>query len=109
MQRLETASTIDQAEDVRSCTPSAVRPAKSHCILWLTRFSDPDVSALGQHIEQSDYTYEGPDGAGTSASTPIFASVLTRINEERLRAGKKTVGFVNPVLVSNSNVAALFA
>jgi len=37
---------------------------------------------------------------GTSASCPVFAAVLTRINDERLKAGKSTVGFVNPILVS---------
>ena len=36
---------------------------------------------------------------GTSAAAPTFASILTRINEERLAANKTTVGFVNPLLV----------
>ena len=36
---------------------------------------------------------------GTSASAPTFSSILTRVNEERLQAGKSTVGFVNPLLV----------
>jgi tripeptidyl-peptidase-1 len=35
-------------------------------------------------------------GFGTSASAPVFASILNRINEERLKAGKSTIGFVNP-------------
>ncbi|KAF2733218.1 subtilisin-like protein [Polyplosphaeria fusca] len=35
---------------------------------------------------------------GTSASTPAFAAMITLINEERLAAGKGTVGFLNPVL-----------
>lgn len=38
---------------------------------------------------------------GTSASAPLFAAVLTRINEERLKAGKSPVGFVNPTLYNN--------
>ena len=38
---------------------------------------------------------------GTSASTPVFASILTRINEERIEAGKSPVGFVNPTLYAN--------
>ena len=37
---------------------------------------------------------------GTSAAAPTFSSILTRINEERLLAGKTTIGFVNPTLVS---------
>jgi len=41
---------------------------------------------------------------GTSASSPAFAAILTRINEERLRIGKKTVGFVNPTLYAHPEV-----
>ena len=35
---------------------------------------------------------------GTSASAPVFASMLARVNNARLLANKTTVGFVNPVL-----------
>jgi tripeptidyl-peptidase-1 len=35
---------------------------------------------------------------GTSASAPIFASIINLINEHRLAAGKGSVGFLNPVL-----------
>lgn len=38
---------------------------------------------------------------GTSASAPIFAAIITRINEERIAAGKSTVGFVNQTLYAN--------
>jgi tripeptidyl-peptidase-1 len=38
---------------------------------------------------------------GTSASAPVFASILNRINEERLAASKSPVGFVNPILYAN--------
>ena len=41
---------------------------------------------------------------GTSAATPAFAAILTRINEERLAIGKKTIGFVNPVLYAHPEV-----
>lgn len=34
---------------------------------------------------------------GTSASTPLFASVITRINGLRSQAGKKPSGFLNPL------------
>lgn len=60
----------------------------------------PDVSANGQNIaiyNAGQYTAED----GTSASTPIFASIINRINEERIAAGKKPVGFVNPALYTN--------
>ena len=57
----------------------------------------PDVSALGWDLA---IVYQGElsNGGGTSAAAPLFASILTLINEERLKAGKKTVGLVNPVL-----------
>jgi len=38
---------------------------------------------------------------GTSVAAPLFASILTRINEERLKSGRSTVGFVSPVLYAN--------
>lgn len=41
---------------------------------------------------------------GTSAATPVFAAILTRINDERLKAGKSTIGFVNPTLYKNPSV-----
>ena len=38
---------------------------------------------------------------GASASTPIFASLINRINELHLNDGKKPLGFLNPALYSN--------
>jgi tripeptidyl-peptidase I len=60
----------------------------------------PDVSANGDNIAVYNGGRAGLSG-GTSAATPIFASIVNRINEERLAAGKKSVGFVNPVLYAN--------
>ncbi|KAL2070575.1 hypothetical protein VTL71DRAFT_13601 [Oculimacula yallundae] len=63
----------------------------------------PDVSAVGDNIiifNKGAPTLIG----GTSASAPIFASILNRINEERIAAGKSTVGFVNPTLYAHPNV-----
>jgi tripeptidyl-peptidase-1 len=61
---------------------------------------DPDVAAIGQAIvnfgDKQPYLV-----GGTSASAPVFAAILTRINEERLGAGKPPVGFVNPTLYAN--------
>jgi tripeptidyl-peptidase-1 len=60
----------------------------------------PDVSALGLNIL---LYVEGQPAfvSGTSASAPIFSSIITLINEQRLAAGKTTVGFVNPTLYQN--------
>jgi tripeptidyl-peptidase-1 len=41
--------------------------------------------------------------SGTSAATPLWGAIITRINEERLAAGKSTVGFINPVLYKNAD------
>ena len=60
----------------------------------------PDVSAIGDNVvifNKGAPTLIG----GTSAAAPVFASILTRINEERIAAGKSTVGFVNPTLYAN--------
>lgn len=35
---------------------------------------------------------------GTSASTPVVASMFTMINDARISIGKKTVGFINPAV-----------
>ena len=35
---------------------------------------------------------------GTSASAPVVASMITLINDARITAGKKSVGFINPIV-----------
>ncbi|RFU25414.1 hypothetical protein B7463_g10924, partial [Scytalidium lignicola] len=42
--------------------------------------------------------------AGTSASSPVFGSVVTLLNEARLRVGKSPIGFINPVLYQHPEV-----
>jgi tripeptidyl-peptidase-1 len=59
----------------------------------------PDVAAVGENFRVVLRGYPNRMH-GTSASTPVWASILTLINEERLAAGKSTVGFVHQVLVS---------
>ncbi|KAK3678498.1 hypothetical protein LTR78_001795 [Recurvomyces mirabilis] len=60
----------------------------------------PDVSANGANFRAytngTDYHWYG-----TSLAAPLWASVLTLINEERTAVGKGPVGFVNPVLYEN--------
>ena len=59
----------------------------------------PDVSAIGDNVVIFNMGLPTLIG-GTSAAAPTFAAILNRINEERIAAGKKTIGFVNPTLVS---------
>ena len=60
----------------------------------------PDVSMAG-------YNYEVVIGgstfslSGTSASSPVFAGVVSLVNAARLEAGKSALGFVNPALYSS--------
>lgn len=61
----------------------------------------PDVSANGANF------VVGIDGSlsliyGTSASAPVFGSIITLINEQRANAGKSSVGFLNPTLYANT-------
>jgi len=57
----------------------------------------PDVSANGGNL--GAYLSGNLSRAlETSFSAPIWASILTLINEKRSQAGKGPVGFVNPVL-----------
>lgn len=42
--------------------------------------------------------------SGTSASNPVFASIITLINSERMPAGKGPLGFINPVLYGNPDI-----
>ncbi|TAQ88300.1 hypothetical protein B7494_g3398 [Chlorociboria aeruginascens] len=63
----------------------------------------PDVAANGDNIATWLQGFPSING-GTSASTPIFASLINRINEQRLNIGKNPVGFINPVLYKNPHV-----
>jgi tripeptidyl-peptidase I len=60
----------------------------------------PDVAAVGLNIINIAGGTQFLQG-GTSASAPIFASIMTLINEQRLAAGKKPAGFLNPTLYAN--------
>ncbi|KAI0131101.1 protease S8 tripeptidyl peptidase I [Daldinia grandis] len=63
----------------------------------------PDVSANGDHFVISSGG-ELLSIGGTSASAPLWGSIITLINEERLAAGKSPVGFVHQVLYSHPEV-----
>jgi tripeptidyl-peptidase-1 len=59
----------------------------------------PDVSAMGNSYVVAiggQFYLE----SGTSASTPVFAGMITMINDARLAAGKSVLGFLNQALYS---------
>ena len=63
----------------------------------------PDVSANANNFPY----YSGSklqQTLGTSGAAPIWASVLTLINDKRSQCGKGAVGFVNPVLYQHPEV-----
>jgi hypothetical protein len=41
---------------------------------------------------------------GTSASSPVFASMISFINDARLAQGKNSVGFINPTVNVHSRL-----
>jgi len=55
----------------------------------------PDVAAQGLGFRVVDKGVTKPVG-GTSASAPVFASVVALLNNARLAAGKPVLGFLNP-------------
>ncbi|KAI1106426.1 subtilisin-like protein [Jackrogersella minutella] len=63
----------------------------------------PDVAANGDHFVISSGGELLRIG-GTSASAPLWGSIITLINEERLAVGKGPVGFVHQVLYSHPEV-----
>ncbi|KAJ7726104.1 family S53 protease [Mycena metata] len=67
----------------------------------------PDVSALGLDFQIRDHRFGWQTDSGTSASTPVFASVISLINDRLIEAGKSPLGFLNPFLYSAAGRAAL--
>lgn len=55
-------------------------------------------------------SYFGGDlstNTGTSAAAPAFAAIISLLNDARLRAGRPSLGFLNPLLYSKKVSAAL--
>ncbi|KAH7175335.1 peptidase S8/S53 domain-containing protein [Dactylonectria macrodidyma] len=63
----------------------------------------PDVAVLGANVTMSDEDKITVSG-GTSAAAPLFAAMINRINDERLIAGKKPIGFLNQILYQHPEV-----
>ena len=61
----------------------------------------PDISALGENYQVIANGELQPHVGGTSASTPVFAAMVSLINEEREKQGKGSMGFLNPFIYAN--------
>jgi tripeptidyl-peptidase-1 len=57
----------------------------------------PDISAQGLYFQ---FYWNATNGviSGTSASTPLMASILALVNDALIASGKPTLGFLNPWL-----------
>lgn len=63
----------------------------------------PDVAAIGDRFVIRTEGIWATVG-GTSLAAPIWASLLTLVNEQRIAAGKGTIGFINPVLYAHPEI-----
>jgi tripeptidyl-peptidase-1 len=63
----------------------------------------PDVALLGANVTISD-KLEATVSGGTSAAAPLFAAMISRINDERLLRGKGPIGFLNQILYQHPEV-----
>jgi len=64
----------------------------------------PDITGIGENVIS---TYDGailPMGLGTSATAPMYASILAKLNGELIAEGRPPVGLVNPVLYAAKKV-----
>lgn len=59
----------------------------------------PDISAIASGF-QIRYGGRGSVAQGTSAATPVVVAMVALINDARLRAGKPSLGWLNPMLYS---------
>ncbi|KAH6608314.1 tripeptidyl peptidase a [Trichoderma cornu-damae] len=72
---------------------------------YLTKYvSDETKKYYGPYVDFSGRGFPdiaahsvSPDG-GTSAASPVVASIIALLNDARLRVGKPTLGFLNPLI-----------
>lgn len=62
----------------------------------------PDVAALSNHFWIVNNMVPVPGVAGTSASTPTVAGIISLVNDARLHSNKSALGFLNPFLYQNA-------
>ncbi|KAF8800106.1 subtilisin-like protein [Phlegmacium glaucopus] len=60
----------------------------------------PDLSANGANYAVAVEGNFAPV-FGTSAAAPVVASILAMVNDARITAGKKPIGFINPTIYSD--------
>ncbi|WQF82909.1 Putative peptidase S53, activation domain, Sedolisin domain, peptidase S8/S53 domain superfamily [Colletotrichum destructivum] len=63
----------------------------------------PDISANGANYVTA-VNGKFSLSFGTSASAPVVGSIINLVNEKRIEAGKKPVGFINPTLYAHPEI-----
>ena len=64
----------------------------------------PDVSAQGTSYLVINNNMTLPGVAGTSASSPTFAGIISMLNDARISVGKSPMGFLNPFIYENPDI-----
>jgi len=64
----------------------------------------PDVSAQSSAFWITYIGIPNPGVMGTSCAAPVFAGIVSLLNDARLQAGKSPLGFLNPILYKNPQV-----
>ena len=62
----------------------------------------PDVAVLGAGYQVLQAGVVS-SASGTSASAPVFAGMVSLLNEARIQAGKSPMGFLNPFIYQNQD------
>ena len=62
----------------------------------------PDISAVSNHFWIVNNLIPVPGVAGTSASTPTVAGIISLLNDARLNKKMPVMGFINPFLYKNA-------
>ncbi|CZS97030.1 related to Probable tripeptidyl-peptidase SED2 [Rhynchosporium agropyri] len=60
----------------------------------------PDISLYGSRYQTENGGFSSGWHSGTSAGTPVIASMIALVNDIRLRNGKPVLGWLNPMLYS---------
>lgn len=63
----------------------------------------PDIAANGAWYSIAVFD-ELTLSFGTSCAAPVISALLTIINGERMKVGKGSIGFINPVLYAHPHV-----
>lgn len=95
--------TADFQEDVVSAYLSAIGD-QNQGLYNASGRGYPDVAAFGvDFYVVADNDTEGV--SGTSCSSPVFASVVSLLNDQLISAGKSSLGWLNPWLYSTASSA----